>query len=410
MDWLKRNLVLVAVGVVALGLLGFGGYSLYAKYQQDAEITGALQGEMDVYNSLQQKNPYPNEENIQTAQADQKRVDEFLAASRRAFAPVTEPEGLDNASFRNLLDNTISDLRRDAEKYGVSLDAFGGKYGFTFQAQLNLVQYDPKSLGPLAIQLAEIRAITEVLYRANVHSLLGIRRVAVSTNEETFGSVDYLVGKRITTDPDTGAIITPYEVTFQGFSSELAAVLEGLGGSPHCFVVKNVVVDKSLSPLMMAEGEGGGAPPGMDANLAARYGLATAGVPAAPPGMDPTLAARYGLNRPGGPGARYGGKQDGPGGGMDAAMRSRYGLGPRNPYGGAPGAGQAPGVPMAPVGAFPPVATITPAPPRTGLSTVLDERPLRVTLQIESIRFPSAAELQRQKPAPPKDGLPQESQ
>jgi hypothetical protein len=38
------------------------------------------------------------------------------------------------------------------------------------------------------------------------------------------------------------AIITPYEVTFQGFSSELARVMEGLANAKECFVVKSIGV------------------------------------------------------------------------------------------------------------------------------------------------------------------------
>jgi hypothetical protein len=399
MDWFKRNLVLVVVAAVALGLLGFGGYSLYNKYQQDAEITGTLQAELDSFKTYTEKDPHPDDDNIKAAKNNQKQIAEFLASARKSFAQVSIPADLDNASFRNLLDNTVSDLRRDADKYGVSLTSLPPKYGFTFAAQLQSVQYTPNTLEPLATQLAEIRSLVEILYRANVHGLLGLRRVTVSPTEETFGSADYLVGKKIGTDAETGAIVTPYEIAFQCFSTELAGVLEGLYRSPYGFVVRNLVVDKTLSPLM-AEGEGEGTP-GTDGGLAARYGFVQpqAGVT---PGMDPAMAARYGLNRGGGADAqmmrRYGGgKQDGPGGGgMDAAMASRYGLrGPRNPYGG--GAAGAPTPPPAPVA--PPVAGVMPPPTRPGLSTVLDESPLRVTLQIDSIRFPNPAEAKPQKPA-----------
>lgn len=397
MDWFKRNLVLVVVAAVALGLLGYGGYSLYAKYQQDAEITGTLQAELDSFKTFTEKDPHPDEENIKAAKNHQKQINEFLANARKSFAQVTIPANLDNASFRNLLDNTVSDLRREAEKYGVSLTSLPPKYGFTFAAQLQSVQYAPASLEPLATQLSEIRSLVEILYHANVHGLLGLRRVAVSPTEETFGSMDYIPGKRIATDAETGAIITPYEIAFQCFSTELAGVLEGLYRSPYGFVVRNLVVDKTLSPLV-AEGEGEAAAPGMDTSLAARYGLAQP-APGGVPGMDPAMAARYGLNRGGGDAMarRYGGgKQDGPGGGgMDASMAARYGLGGgRNRYGGGPAAPTPPPQPVAP-----PVGTLPQQPPRPGISTVLDESPLRVTLQIDSIRFPNPGEAKPQKPA-----------
>lgn len=386
MDFIKRNLVLVVVIIVALGLLGFGGYSLYAKYQQDAEITGTLQSEIEAYKALTEKDPHPDDENLKSAKGEQKRITEYLQNSRRAFAAVPVPSAVDNATFRNLLDNTVSELRRDAERYGVSLANLPPKYGFTFAAQLQLVQYAPNTLDPLATQLAEIKALVNVLYHANVHALLGLRRVSVSTNDDTFGSPDYLIGKKIGTDADTGGVLTPYEVTFQGFSTELASVLEGLYRSPYCFVVRNVTVDKAATAPV--EGDASATPTGIDPAMAARYGMAA---PQAAPvqGMDPGLAARYGLGA-GGPAARYGGKMDGPGGGMDAAMRRRYGLAPG---GRSPMTQPQPGVtPMAPPpGVAPPPGTPgAPTGPTTrqGITTILDESPLRVVLLVDSIRFP----------------------
>lgn len=406
MDWIKRNLVLVGVAAVALALLGYGGYSLYDQFQQDATITGNLQAELDSYKTYTTKDPHPDDKNIKSAKAYQKQIDNFLASARQSFVQVSIPSNLDNASFRNLLDNTMSELRRDAEKYGVSLSSMPPRYGFTFDAQLKSVQFPANSLEPLAIQLAEIRSLVEILFRANVHGILGLRRVAVSTNEETFGSMDYLVGKRITTDAETGAFVTPYEIAFQCFSTELASVLEGIYRSPYGFVVRNLTVDKTLSPLVAEEEGGGGAVPGMNTGLAMRYGIATgaAGTPGAPPGMDPATAARYGLMRGGSPAdmmmRRYGGggkseSLGGGGGGMDAMMMRRYGLGAgRNPYAG----GAQPQVPT-PAPAPQVIPGAAPAAPRPGLTTILDESPLRVTLQIDSIRFPTVAETKPQKTA-----------
>ena len=41
------------------------------------------------------------------------------------------------------------------------------------------------------------------------------------------------------------AVLTPYEVTFQCFSPELASVLAGFGSAPHGFIVKAVNVAPS---------------------------------------------------------------------------------------------------------------------------------------------------------------------
>ncbi len=38
------------------------------------------------------------------------------------------------------------------------------------------------------------------------------------------------------------AVLTPYVVTFRGFSAELASVLAGFAASPHGFIVKGINV------------------------------------------------------------------------------------------------------------------------------------------------------------------------
>jgi len=42
----------------------------------------------------------------------------------------------------------------------------------------------------------------------------------------------------------TRTILTPYEVVFEGFSGELARVLDRLEHSPNCFLVKNLNVER----------------------------------------------------------------------------------------------------------------------------------------------------------------------
>ena len=82
---------------------------------------------------------------------------------------------------------------------------------------------------------------TDILYEAKIHDLVGLKRVAAATEDNN--ATDFLGDKKPTTNEV--AIVTPYEVTFQGFSSELAKVLEGLINSKQCFVVRSVGVEKA---------------------------------------------------------------------------------------------------------------------------------------------------------------------
>ena len=52
-------------------------------------------------------------------------------------------------------------------------------------------------------------------------------------------ATDYLDDQPVTNDL---GVLTPYQVTFRGFSPEIARVLDGFAASPHGFIVKTISV------------------------------------------------------------------------------------------------------------------------------------------------------------------------
>src|SRR5690242_18432300 len=223
MQWIKRNLFLVISGVVALALLGFAGFYLFTKIQQDRAKTEELEAATQKLEALAKRDPYPNPDNINAAKQEVKRVQAFLGDIEKHFAPAPYPEELNNMSLRSYLDNTRDELLKDARRAGVEVPT---NYWFTFSAQKGSLNFTPSTLQPLAAQLADIKAICEVLFDAKVNSLAWLKRVPVDSQQDsTMGSQDYLTTKAST---NNWSIVMPYEVAFQGFSSQLAAVLEGL--------------------------------------------------------------------------------------------------------------------------------------------------------------------------------------
>src|SRR5438093_7070907 len=247
MNWLKRNLFLVVGGVVALALLGFAILFLLTRKNMVDEVTAELNTRSEEWKQLVAAEPYPNQENIEKAKGEQKKLGEFLDQTRKFFVPVASfPTTLDGATFKYLLETTIAELVHDAEKSGVSLPS-SNRYDFTFKPQRNSLDFAPGTLVPLAMQVSEIRAICDVLFDARVHTLVGLRRAPTAKEEEgTASSTDYLSGRKPATNAVTGAVLAPYEIVFQGFSTELAAVLEGFYRSPNCFIVKNVDVQTNV--------------------------------------------------------------------------------------------------------------------------------------------------------------------
>ncbi|MGV3773071.1 MAG: hypothetical protein ACO1QB_09235 [Verrucomicrobiales bacterium] len=262
-EWVKRNLGLIIGGAVALGLMVFAGIYLYSQMQEDERITAELDTATARFRELTDRKVHPGNErvdNIKIAQEDHERLQQFLKTVKGRIVSPELPKDLTNKDFRALLDNTIAELQQGAEKNGISLP--GGKdYWFTFAAQRSSVDFKP--LEALAYQLMDVKAITEVLYQAKVHDLISIKRVPVATEDS--GYTDYLDKKATTNDY---AIITPYEITFQGFSSELARVLEGFINTKQCMIVKTIGVDKApaaapaaapaMNPMMSPSFRGGG--------------------------------------------------------------------------------------------------------------------------------------------------------
>jgi hypothetical protein len=240
-DFIKRNLGLIIGGVVAIGLMGFAGYYLWTQIQQDDQVTVELDTATSRFKELTDRKVHPGNDkvdNIKNAQEQHKKLQQFLTEVKSKIITPELPKNLSNKDFRALLDNTIAELQHEAEENGIGLP--GGKdYWFTFAAQKSSVEFKP--LKDLAYQLMDIKAITEILYEAKIHDLISIKRVPVASEDS--GYTDYLSEKKATTNDY--AIVTPYEITFQGFSPELERVLEGFVNAKQCLVVRTLGVDKA---------------------------------------------------------------------------------------------------------------------------------------------------------------------
>ena len=149
-------------------------------------------------------------EGIQGAQKEQQQVEALLNDVRKFFTPISYPPVKDSHEFRLLLDRTIEQLERDAKETAVSLPP---KYAFSFKPQSEAVQFDSANLRPLAMQLAEISTICQIVFKAKVHSIENIRRVPIA--REDVGQSDYIDKKAVTNALE---IHMPYEFTFRSFS------------------------------------------------------------------------------------------------------------------------------------------------------------------------------------------------
>ncbi|MBX3748046.1 MAG: Amuc_1100 family pilus-like protein [Verrucomicrobiae bacterium] len=401
MPWIKKNLMLVLGGLVGLVLLGGSGFFLYSESSREADINAQLEEKQNEWGRLNNLNPFPEDRNIQLVREEAERMEQLALSLRSTLHPLPAPEVTDTFSLRLLIENTISELRGEAEAAGVELP---DRYAFTFQRLRDHAgQFDSNAIPRIAQQVAHISTLCRVLFNAKVHALSTIRRSAVLREEG--GTSDFLTKGPVT---NNWVIRAPYDLSFRSFNSELAEVIRGLAALGPCIAIKTLNVEPTTirpaggMPMMvppgmmpvtpgMAPPQPGGGIGGMDPALAERYGLGRGRGEGG--GMDASMRDRYGIGGGRGRGGgmdpsmrdRYGiGGGGGGAGGMDPALRERYGIGP-----GAPGAGMAPGMPpmMAPPGGG------------RGPGGAIEERPLLVILQLDFVTPRPAPDTARRTPA-----------
>jgi hypothetical protein len=274
MAWIKRNLFFFIAGVLALGLIGAGGWYFYTAYSTEGQTAGKINEDYDTLRQLNQENPQPGKpggpiDNVAAAKEQQATLRGWIASTSNYFKPVPHLANLQ--TFPTELDNSIAQLQREAREDGVILPT---GYYFTFQAQKTMLAIPQNVLPQLAARLAEIKVICGLLFDARINSLESIRREALS-NDDTNGP-DYLAAGQATVSTPL-AEMTPYEITFNCFSGELASVLGNFASSPYGLVVKSMQIEPADlgggmpgampgamgNPNPYQNPYGGGAPPAM---------------------------------------------------------------------------------------------------------------------------------------------------
>ena len=272
MSWIKRNLFFVIGGAVAVVLLGLVGYYLYAQWSVNSESTTKLEEAYTDLTRIATLQPNPGNDkvdNIAIAREHQGKVRAAIGQMAGFFSPVPPiPPGANVSSeaFAAALRRTVDELTRSASSASVTLQP---KYDFSFAAQRPLVKFASGSLEPLAAELGEVKAICDVLFKAKINMLYNLRRPRVSDDDLKGPQSDYL---EVTATTNDLAVLMPYELTFYGFSGELATVLAGFAGDPHGFIVTTLNVEPGTPGSNTSLDAAAGGLISENAMMAARYG------------------------------------------------------------------------------------------------------------------------------------------
>jgi len=132
----------------------------------------------------------------------------------------------------------VDQLQHEADSAGVMLPP---KYEFSFAAERTLVKFAP-GLDSLAVELGEVKNISEMFFTAHVNSLDGIQRVRVSNDDASGPQGDYLDQHPVTNNL---AVITPYAISFHCFTPELSHVISAFATSSNAFVIKSINVQSA---------------------------------------------------------------------------------------------------------------------------------------------------------------------
>jgi hypothetical protein len=352
-NWIKRNLYFVLGSLLALALMIGAGFYTYTRWQGNQKSSEELGGAYEELKRLNNLNPHPGDgrkiKNIQMAREQRQELQAFLTnvASRiERIAPIPNSAKVTGAEFASALRLTIAHLQRDATNNSVVLPA---NYNYSFEAQRQQ-PFLVGNLDALAVQLGEVKAISDVLNQAKINALLSIRRERVSTEDNSGPPTDYL---NVTSETNDLAVLTPYEISFQSFSAELAAVVSGFANSPHAILVTSINVGPAVGGALLDPSLVGEMPP----TTTQIYYPQVPQIPSRmlPPGERSERDAfreRYGI-----------------GGGKDSPMsryQQRYATPPPQVY-----------VPQVPVGGT----------PKGGLQPMLDERQLDVTIMVRVVKL-----------------------
>jgi hypothetical protein len=248
MAWIKRNLVLVISAVVALGLLGFGGWYLWSAVKKSDQVDMEIGSAKAEIERLLNMDPTPNASNLNIARRELERLNSFNASAKRHF-PATPPPAapLNNESFKGMLQTTIDELHKQASSVSIRLES---NYYFSFSAHRGSLEFAPELLRPLSERLHEVQLLSSILFRSRINRLESIRRAMVPGERPdgaAQGPGDYLPGQH-RVSPETDMALWPYEVTFHCFTMELGAVLEAIERAPYGFVIKSITSDVVVDP------------------------------------------------------------------------------------------------------------------------------------------------------------------
>src|SRR6266702_2338242 len=145
MAWIKRNLVFVIIGILAIGLLGAAGFYNYKGWSHNTVAFDKLNEIYGTLRNLTGKKPSPGNDkvdNIRAAKEQELQLQEWIRQAKNNFQPIapipnTGTNTVSSEAFAAALRRTIDQMQHEADAAGVVLPP---RYSFSFESQRVLVK------------------------------------------------------------------------------------------------------------------------------------------------------------------------------------------------------------------------------------------------------------------------------
>ena len=259
MSWAKRNIYFLASCIVAVVLLLLAGWYCFASWKNNSATDDQLKQAYSQLAQIAGNIPGAGNDtvtNIDAAKAQTIEAKQRITQLAQFFTPI-HSVGTNHYEDRALsaaIRETNALLRASAQAHNVTLPVTTPEFAFSFSLQAGKISYDPGSGPMLLTQLAEVKAICDTLYSSRILALEAILRERSSDDgaaAQMTSQSDYLDASSLT---NGNTVITPYQVTFQCYTTELGNVLANFANLRHTVVVKTLAIQPADGLMGMAMG------------------------------------------------------------------------------------------------------------------------------------------------------------
>ena len=368
MHWIKRHLKLFCAALGGLAFIG-GAVFLMMRFGANSlqEKENFSKAKKEVEEILSPSSPRPSQENISKFIQSGKLVEQFIAEADKNIKAGSVQQ-FDPSIFIRQMIKEIGEMNRRAKEAKVELPNTStnavAMFHFTFGHLVDKTELPKNRLSELNIAIGDIKGLTAVLFGSHIRSLDKIQRIrlldedaegAASTSPYLMDDLASYVNEVVT--------VHPYRIEFKSLSGGLSQVLSGMASADSVYVVRSVSVTTADPNDFNNNNSGSGGPGGMGGG---------------PGGMG------------GGPGGIGGGLGGGPAGGIGGVGRPGGGAGVGQPAGAGVGNLSLAQINYLVSQGFGTMAAVT----------VLDEKLLKISMQVDVIRRKTVAK--PQSPAPGK--------